>query len=279
MESYGFRWHLSCSIYFLQKADWTFPSEQSINYAKQKRQKLQNPATLTMWRCMDTSAAGDHLHCRAQHLKQSLICTQAAINCSAWSGAECHKDSNVVFPKLFLIVYHLWLPYCHHIPPCSRKSQCAKYYSIKRSFLETNKGIRLHKIQDFISRTRQVKTIAVNVFYCEDKQKIGLFAYHLEGLRVAQFENHCSNEFKIRCSHVAPNAVARPKRDLRNVLNVEQQLHRLTQTRILIVVDHFKVDCTDIPGFVEYCLTWPAVEARVSQCWRVLVNLERWLQF
>jgi len=33
--------------------------------------------------------------------------------------------------KLFLIAYHLWLPYYHHVPPCSRKSQCAKYYSIK----------------------------------------------------------------------------------------------------------------------------------------------------
>jgi len=33
--------------------------------------------------------------------------------------------------KLFLIAYHLRVPYCHHVPPCSRKSQCAKYHSIK----------------------------------------------------------------------------------------------------------------------------------------------------
>ena len=33
--------------------------------------------------------------------------------------------------KLFLIVYHLCVSYCHHVPPCSRKSQCAKYHSIK----------------------------------------------------------------------------------------------------------------------------------------------------
>jgi len=33
--------------------------------------------------------------------------------------------------KLFLIVYHLCVPYCYHVPPCSRKSQCAKYHSIK----------------------------------------------------------------------------------------------------------------------------------------------------
>jgi len=33
--------------------------------------------------------------------------------------------------KLFLIAYHLCVPYCHHISPCSRKSQCAKYHSTK----------------------------------------------------------------------------------------------------------------------------------------------------
>jgi len=48
-----------------------------------------------------------------------------------------------------------------------------------------------------MNRTRQVKIIAVNIFYCEEKQKIGLFVYHLEGLsvpllvRVPQFGNHC----------------------------------------------------------------------------------------
>jgi len=33
--------------------------------------------------------------------------------------------------KLILIAHHLWLPHCHRVPPCSRKSQCAKYNSIK----------------------------------------------------------------------------------------------------------------------------------------------------
>jgi len=36
-----------------------------------------------------------------------------------------------VVPKLFLVAYNLWVPYCQHVPPCSRKSQCAKYHSIK----------------------------------------------------------------------------------------------------------------------------------------------------
>ena len=36
-----------------------------------------------------------------------------------------------VVPKLFLIAYHLWAPCCQHVPPCFRKSQCAKYNSIK----------------------------------------------------------------------------------------------------------------------------------------------------
>jgi len=39
--------------------------------------------------------------------------------------------SMAVVPKLFLIAYYLWVPYCQHVPPCSRKSQCAKYHSIK----------------------------------------------------------------------------------------------------------------------------------------------------
>ena len=40
-------------------------------------------------------------------------------------------DSMAVVLKLFLIAYHLCVPYCHHVPPYSRKSQCAKYQSIK----------------------------------------------------------------------------------------------------------------------------------------------------
>ena len=39
--------------------------------------------------------------------------------------------SRAVVLKLFLIAYRLWPPNWHHVPPCSRKSQCAKYHSIK----------------------------------------------------------------------------------------------------------------------------------------------------
>ena len=44
------------------------------------------------------------------------------------SSTDCPR---AVVLKLFLIAYHLCVPYCHHVPPCSRKSQCAKYHSIK----------------------------------------------------------------------------------------------------------------------------------------------------
>ena len=49
-------------------------------------------------------------------------------------SASCHRSrsaSKAVVLKLFLIVYHFCVPYCYHVPPCSRKSQCAKYHSIK----------------------------------------------------------------------------------------------------------------------------------------------------
>jgi len=51
------------------------------------------------------------------------------------------------------------------------------------------------KSQEFINRIQQVKSIAVNIYFCE-KQKVGLFVYHLEGLgvpllvHVPQFGNH-----------------------------------------------------------------------------------------
>jgi len=47
-------------------------------------------------------------------------------------------------------------------------------------------------MQEFINITREVKTVTVNIFsiFCEVKQNLGLFAYHLEDLRVPQFENH-----------------------------------------------------------------------------------------
>jgi len=43
----------------------------------------------------------------------------------------------------------------------------------------------------------------VNIFFCEEKQKVGLFVYHLEGLRVPllvrvpQFGNHWISVTKI----------------------------------------------------------------------------------
>jgi len=42
-----------------------------------------------------------------------------------------HRCFKAMVRKLFLIAYHLWVPYCQHLPPCSRKSQCAKNNSSK----------------------------------------------------------------------------------------------------------------------------------------------------
>jgi len=36
----------------------------------------------------------------------------------------------------------------------------------------------------------------VNIVFCEEKQKVSLLVYHLEGLCVPQFGNHC-------CIHIA----------------------------------------------------------------------------
>ena len=41
------------------------------------------------------------------------------------------EKRNSVVPKLLLIAYHLWVPYCHNVSPCSRKTRSSKYYSIK----------------------------------------------------------------------------------------------------------------------------------------------------
>jgi len=43
-------------------------------------------------------------------------------------GTRNHRTAVL---KLFLIAYHLWAPYCHHITPFSRKNQSTKYHSIK----------------------------------------------------------------------------------------------------------------------------------------------------
>jgi len=48
--------------------------------------------------------------------------------CSLQFAHPCTKP---VVPKLFLIVYHLWVPYCHHVPTCSRKTQSTKEHLIK----------------------------------------------------------------------------------------------------------------------------------------------------
>jgi len=39
-------------------------------------------------------------------------------------------DPILVFPKLFLMTYHLWDPLYHYVPPFPRKTQYTKYHSI-----------------------------------------------------------------------------------------------------------------------------------------------------
>ena len=115
-----------------------------------------------------------------------------------------------VVPKL-LIMYHLWDLRCDHMPACSRKTQSTKYHSIKPlenqnwliphinhmtvrnyhgHFQKPTREVGYTKIQEFINRTWQVKTVAVNIFFVK-KNEVGQFMYHLEGLRIPQFENHC----------------------------------------------------------------------------------------
>jgi len=54
-----------------------------------------------------------------------------------------HDSYMTVVLKLFLSTYHLWDPYCHHVPPCSRKTQSTKYHSIKS--LENQNGHMWHE--------------------------------------------------------------------------------------------------------------------------------------
>ena len=113
-----------------------------------------------------------------------------------------------VAPKRFLIAYHLWSPYCHRtyhlIPrkvnvPNLIRSKIWKtridtnatwrkwlWESIMAIFRNQQGKIRYTKIQEFINRTRQVKIIDVNTFFCEEKQNVGLFVYHLKA-----FAYHC----------------------------------------------------------------------------------------
>jgi len=45
----------------------------------------------------------------------------------------CHQFLSFSFSgyQTFPIAYHLSVPYCRHVTPCSRKTQSSKYYSIK----------------------------------------------------------------------------------------------------------------------------------------------------
>jgi len=36
--------------------------------------------------------------------------------CMEHGGSTCYT---LVVSRLFLILYHLWIPYCQHIPSCS----------------------------------------------------------------------------------------------------------------------------------------------------------------
>jgi len=62
-----------------------------------------------------------------------------------------------------------------------KKMAVRKYYG---HFWKPTREVSYTKTQEFINRTRQVKIIAVNIIFCEEEQKVGLFVYHLEGLRV-----------------------------------------------------------------------------------------------
>jgi len=41
-----------------------------------------------------------------------------------------HVGFSPLVPKLFLIAYHLWDPYDHHVPPFSRKNSIYQIYNI-----------------------------------------------------------------------------------------------------------------------------------------------------
>ena len=128
------------------------------------------------------------------------------------------RSLRAVVPKLYFIAYHLWVPYCQHVPPCYRKTQSYKYYSIK-SFENQNwhnfdmntisweitmaiftPTMEVHKNSGIYEQNTISKIITMNIFFCLEKQKVGLFVYHLESLRVPlvvlapQFGNHWLRE-------------------------------------------------------------------------------------
>ena len=101
-------------------------------------------------------------------------------------------------PDLFLTAYHLRVPYCHRVTPCSRKTHLTRYHSIER--LE---NWTWHKSDIFKMAVRNtmafvtpiakvnrnakilqnpiIKSKISSVFFCEEKQKVGLLACHSLG--------------------------------------------------------------------------------------------------
>jgi len=77
------------------------------------------------------------------------------------SSADCAR---AVVLKLFLIAYHLCVPYCHHVPPCSRKSQCAKYQSIKSLEMSSMSWCHSFGSSCFTSLTSIIMTVPLKNF-------------------------------------------------------------------------------------------------------------------
>jgi len=76
-----------------------------------------------------------------------------------------------------------------------KKMAVRKYYG---HCYKPTREVGCTKIQEFIKRIWQVKIIAMNISV--KKNRVGLYVYHLEGLRlpllvcVPQFGNHCARE-------------------------------------------------------------------------------------
>jgi len=74
-----------------------------------------------------------------------------------------------VVPQLFLITYHVWKPYCHHIPPFSRKNQSTEHHAIKslENHFKNQKGkyTKIHEliIKNPISKKHSSKYIFVKI--------------------------------------------------------------------------------------------------------------------
>ena len=119
-------------------------------------------------------------------------------------------------PKLFLITYHLWVLWCQHVPPCSRKCKCAKYRLINVQMCKSLEVVSTWTkwLQEFLlpfsKPTKEVhknsgiylQNLISKNYSCEYNfclEKVGLFVHHVESLhvglplvvRVPQFGNHC----------------------------------------------------------------------------------------